>query len=87
MNHLKFMHLLVLMFAFSPIHAGDVFTTEDIFSLKEITLSDVSEDGNSIAFITSQAEKNTMASRERSTFLMLKKEKKLNCLNPMAQRA
>ena len=80
MNHLKFMHLLVLMFAFSPIHAGDVFTTEDIFSLKEITLSDVSEDGNGIAFITSQAEKKYDGFKRTLYFLDAQKGKKVKLL-------
>ena len=80
MNHMKFMHLLVLMFAFSPIHAGDVFTTEDIYSLKDITLSDVSQDGNGIAFITSQAEKKYDGFKSTLYFLDAQKGKKVKLL-------
>ena len=51
MNHMKIIYSLLFILLYSPIHAGDDFTTEDIYSLKDITHSDVSEDGNRIVLL------------------------------------
>ena len=39
MNHMKIIYSLLFILLCSPIQAEDVFTTEDIYSLKDITLS------------------------------------------------
>lgn len=80
MNHIKIIYSLLFILICSPIHAGDVFTTEDIYSLKDITLSDVSEDGNRIVFITSQAESKYDGFRRALYFLDVQKGKKVKLL-------
>ena len=80
MNHMKIIYSLLFILLYSPIHAGDVFTTEDIYSLKDITLSDVSEDGNRIVFITSQAENKYDGFKRALYFLDVQKGKKVKLL-------
>ena len=80
MNHMKIIYSLLFILLCSPIHAEDVFTTEDIYSVKDITLSDVSEDGNSIVFITSQAENKYDGFKNTLYFLDTHKGKKVKLL-------
>ena len=80
MNHMKIIYSLLFILLCSPIHAEDVFTTEDIYSLKDITLSDVSEDGNGIVFITSQAENKYDGFKNTLYFLDTHKGKKVKLL-------
>ena len=80
MNHMKIIYSLLFILLCSPIHAEDVFTTEDIYSLKDITLSDVSEDGNGIIFITSQAENKYDGFKNTLYFLDAHKGKKVKLL-------
>ncbi|HJM71873.1 MAG TPA: S9 family peptidase [Gammaproteobacteria bacterium] len=80
MNHMKIIYSLLFILLYSPIHAGDVLTTEDIYSLKDITLSDVSEDGNRIVFITSQAENKYDGFKRALYFLDVQKGKKVKLL-------
>ena len=80
MNHMKIIYSLLFILLCSPIHAEDVFTTEDIYSLKDITLSDVSEDGNGIVFITSQAENEYDGFKNTLYFLDTHKGKKVKLL-------
>ena len=80
MNHMKIIYSLLFILLYSPIHAEDVFTTEDIYSIKDITLSDVSEDGNGIVFITSQAENKYDGFKNTLYFLDTHKGKKVKLL-------
>ena len=80
MNHMKIIYSLLFILLCSPIHAEDVFTTEDIYSIKDITLSDVSEDGNGIVFITSQAENKYDGFKNTLYFLDTHKGKKVKLL-------
>ena len=80
MNHMKIVYSLLFILLCSPIHAEDVFTTEDIYSIKDITLSDVSEDGNGIVFITSQAENKYDGFKNTLYFLDTHKGKKVKLL-------
>ena len=80
MNHMKIIYSLLFILLCSPIHAEDVFTTEDIYTVKDITLSDVSEDGNSIVFITSQAENKYDGFKNTLYFLDTHKGKKVKLL-------
>ena len=80
MNHMKIIYSLLFILLCSPIHAEDVFTTEDIYSIKDITLSDVSEDGNGIVFITSQAENKYDGFKNTLYFLDVHKGKKVKLL-------
>ena len=80
MNHIKIIYSLLFILLCSPIHAEDVFTTEDIYSIKDITLSDVSEDGNGIVFITSQAENKYDGFKNTLYFLDTHKGKKVKLL-------
>ena len=80
MNHMKIIYSLLFILLCSPIHAEDVFTTEDIYSIKDITLSDVSEDGNGIVFITSQAENKYDGFKNTLYFLDAHKGKKVKLL-------
>ena len=80
MNHMKIIYSLLFILLCSPIHAEDVFTTEDIYSIKDITLSDVSEDGNGIVFITSQAENKYDGFKNTLYFLDVQKGKKVKLL-------
>ena len=80
MNHMKIIYSLLFILLCSPIHAEDVFTTEDIYSIKDITLSDVSEDGNGIVFITSQAENEYDGFKNTLYFLDTHKGKKVKLL-------
>ena len=80
MNHMKIIYSLLFILLCSPIHAQDVFTTEDIYSIKDITLSDVSEDGNGIVFITSQAENKYDGFKNTLYFLDTHKGKKVKLL-------
>ena len=59
---------LLLLFLFSPTYALDSFETDDIFAIKSVSLSDVSNDGNSLIFITSHETKKTMILEILSTF-------------------
>ncbi|MFL2547795.1 MAG: prolyl oligopeptidase family serine peptidase [Gammaproteobacteria bacterium] len=80
MNHMKIIYSLLFILLCSPIQAEDVFTTEDIYSIKDITLSDVSEDGNGIVFITSQAENKYDGFKNTLYFLDAHKGKKVKLL-------
>tara|TARA_B100001173_G_scaffold70412_1_gene59760 strand:+ start:4806 stop:6812 length:2007 start_codon:yes stop_codon:yes gene_type:complete len=77
---MKIIYSLLFILLCSPIHAEDVFTTEDIYSIKDITLSDVSEDGNGIVFITSQAENKYDGFKNTLYFLDTHKGKKVKLL-------
>ena len=53
----KIFFLPVLVFMSSATYAQDLFKTDDIYAIKSVSLSDVSHDGSSLIFITSQADK------------------------------
>ena len=65
----------------SATYAQDLFKTDDIFAIKSVSLSDVSHDGSSLIFITSQADKKEDNFNNTLYFLDLKVEKKRYCFN------
>ena len=69
--------LLVLLFLFSPTYALDSFETDDIFAIKSVTLSDVSNDGNSLIYITTQADKKDDDFKDTLYLIDLKSGKKV----------
>ena len=68
---------LLLVFLFSPTYALDSFETDDIFAIKSVTLSDVSNDGNSLIYITSQADKKDDDFKDTLYLLDIKSGKKV----------
>ncbi len=67
---------LLLVFLISPTYALDSFETDDIFAIKSVTISDVSLDGSSIIFITSQADNKEDNFKSILYFLDIKTGKK-----------
>ncbi len=76
----KIFSILTLIFLISPSYAKDPFKTEDIYSLKDITFSDVTNDGNGVIFSTSQAESKFDSFKQILYFLDLEKGKKIKLL-------
>ena len=60
----------------SATYAQDLFKTDDIYAIKSVSLSDVSHDGSSLIFITSQADKKEDNFNNTLYFLDLKSGKK-----------
>ena len=74
LNKIFILPVLVL-FSWS-IYAQDSFKTDDIFDIKSVSLSDVSHDGSSLIFITSQADIKEDDFNSTLYFLDLKSGKK-----------
>ena len=72
----KVFSLLVLVFLSSQTYAHDLFKTDDIYAIKSVSLSDVSHDGSSLVFITSQADKKEDNFNNTLYFLDIKSGKK-----------
>ena len=68
---------LLLVFLLSPTYALDSFETDDIFAIKSVTLSDVSNDGNSLIYITTQADKKDDDFKDTLYLIDLKSGKKV----------
>ena len=66
----------VLVFLSSQTYAQDLFKTDDIYAIKSVSLSDVSHDGSSLVFITSQADKKEDNFNNTLYFLDIKSGKK-----------
>ena len=72
----KIFFLPVLVFMSSATYAQDLFKTDDIYAIKSVSLSDISNDGSSLIFITGQANKKEDNFNNTLYFLDLKVEKK-----------
>ena len=72
----KIFSILALVIFISPLHAKDSFKTEDIYSIKSLSLSDVSDDGNSLIFVTSEANKKEDNYKSILYYLDIKKGKR-----------
>ena len=72
----KIFFLPVLVFMSSATYAQDLFKSDDIYAIKSVSLSDVSHDGSSLIFITSQADKKEDNFNNTLYFLDLKSGKK-----------
>ena len=57
MKNTRIILFLSLALCISPINAKNAFNSDDIYSIKNISLEDVSNDAKSLVFITSQADK------------------------------
>ena len=80
MRYNKIIVFLVLIFIFSPLYAENSFKTEDIYSIKSVTLSDVTDDGRGVVFLTSQGIKKEDNFKRTLYFLDTKKGKKIKLL-------
>ena len=76
----KIFSILALIFLISPSHAKDSFKTEDIYSIKDITFSDMTNDGKGVIFSTSQAEDKYDSFKQILYFLDIEKGKKIKLL-------
>ena len=72
----KIFFLPVLVFMSLATYAQDLFKTDDIYAIKSVSLSDVSHDGSSLVFITSQADKKEDNFNNTLYFLDIKSGKK-----------
>ena len=72
----KILFLPVLVFFSWSAYALDSFKTDDIYHIKSVSLSDVSHDGGSLIFITSQADKKEDNFNSRLYILDIKSGKK-----------
>ncbi len=86
MNQNKFIFFLVSIFIFSPLHADNSFKTEDVYSMRSVFLSDVSNDGSGLVFITGKANKKEDDFRRTLYFLDTKKGKKLKLLESLGEK-
>ena len=82
----KIFFLPVLVFISSATYAQDLFKTDDIYAIKSVSLSDVSHDGSSLIFITSQADKKEDNFNNTLYFLDLKSGKKEVLLQSQGDR-
>ena len=82
----KIFFLPVLVFMSSATYAQDLFKTDDIYAIKSVSLSDVSHDGSSLIFITSQADKKEDNFNNTLYFLDLKSGKKEVLLQSQGDR-
>ena len=82
----KIFFLPVLVFMSSATYAQDLFKTDDIYAIKSVSLSDVSHDGSSLIFITSQADKKEDNFNNTLYFLDLESGKKEVLLQSQGDR-
>ena len=82
----KIFSILALVILISPLHAKDSFKTEDIYSIKSLSLSDVSDDGNSLIFVTSEANKKEDNYKSTLYYLDIKKGKREMILQSHGRR-
>lgn len=86
MRYNKIIVFLVLIFIFSPLYAENSFKTEDIYSIKSVTLSDVTDDGRGVVFLTSQGIKKEDNFKRTLYFLDTKKGKKIKLLESQGKK-
>jgi len=82
----KIFSILALIFLISPLDAKDSFKTEDIYSIKSLSLSDVSDDGSSLIFETSEANKKEDNYKSTLYYLDIKKGKREMILQSHGRR-
>ena len=86
MKNTRIILFLSLALCISPINAKNAFNSDDIYSIKDISLEDVSNDAKSLVFITSQADKKSDEFKKTLYFLDIHSGKKVKLLEQLAEK-
>ena len=86
MKNTRIILFLSLALCISPINAKNAFNSDDIYSIKDISLEDVSNDAKSLVFITSQADKKSDEFKKTLYFLDIHSGKKVKLLEQLGEK-